>query len=104
MSNGGSLRISTAANEASGRVCGFRGAVPVVVIGGDFDATHTRLRHRVAPEKLLGFGQVDRVPPRLQGTHHRNARVLVGLQPLGRIDDERKFHRKGSESGAPIVP
>ena len=92
MSNGGSLRISTAAKDASGRSLGRAGAVPVVIVGRDVERPRAAARPARVPENVGLLEREQAVPARLQRAHHRDARVLVGLELGQRVEDEREFH------------
>ena len=97
------MRISTAENDCSDRVTWVAGAIPGVVVGADFQRRDARPRHAVVPEDGRLLDREQRVAARLRGAHHGDARILVGLERIQRIDDEGEFHGGGAKS-TPMLP
>ena len=66
-----------------------------------------RTRARVVPlsQKISGCSMANSVCPRAcAAAHHRDARILVSLERVQRIDDEREFHGGGRAKRTPMLP
>ena len=92
MSNGGSLRMITAAKSFSGRVSGDAGAIPMVVSGGKGQRLHRPAGHIPVPEDIALTQGKDAMSTAVERAHHRDARVLVGLERRQGIEDEGEVH------------
>src|SRR5262249_59595626 len=69
--------------------------VPVVIVSVHRERPHAGKRLASIPEDLGLLGREQLVPPRLQGTHHGHARVLVGLERWQGIENESDFQAAG---------
>jgi len=56
------------------------GGIPVVIVGVQFERAHARVRGAIAPVDVALLEREHAMPARGDRAHHRDARVLVGLQ------------------------
>ena len=83
--------------ERQGR-CGLLNE-PVVRVSGQRELAQRRFDAPAAlPHQVFRLAGEQRVPARSGLAHHREGRVLVGLEDLERIGDEQQFHDGGGGS------
>src|SRR5262249_34604789 len=67
-------------------------AIPLVIIGADFEAAHGGGDRTIAQEHLARLERVHLVPAARGLAHHRDGGILVRLQVVERVDDEGEPH------------
>ena len=97
----GPCACSTAAKSASGALLGSPGAVPVVVVAGERQRHDARRDVPPRPSRGRPARSAKTAWPRArERAHHRDARVLVGLELGQRVEDEGEVHVGGGGRGS----